>query len=103
MEVFVVTLAERSLAGAGRRLGRSPAACRRAIAFLGAHTGTARLYRTTRTIPLDEAGERHAAACRRFLADFEEADMPVAGERSAPRGMLTVTAPVATDSALACP
>ncbi|SAK08588.1 hypothetical protein UA16_01499 [Burkholderia multivorans] len=29
--------------------------------------------------------------------------MPVAGERAAPRGMLTVTAPVAADSALACP
>ncbi len=62
------------------------------IAFLEAHTGTALRYRTTRTIRDDEACERHAAACRRLLADFEEAGMPLADERSAP---LTVTAPVA--------
>ncbi|HGL4260941.1 LysR family transcriptional regulator [Burkholderia dolosa] len=95
MKVFVATLDEGSLAGAGRRLGRSPAAVSRAIAFLEAHTGTALLYRTTRTIRLSEAGERYAAACRRILADLEEADMLVADERSAPRGLLTITAPVA--------
>ena len=95
MKVFVATLDEGSLAGAGRKLGRSPAAVSRAIAFLEAHTGTALLYRTTRTIRLSEAGERYAAACRRILSDLEEADMLVADERSAPRGMLTVTAPVA--------
>ncbi|MGU7780067.1 LysR family transcriptional regulator [Burkholderia sp. PU8-34] len=95
MKVFVATLDEGSLAGAGRRLGRSPAAVSRAIAFLEEHTGTALLYRTTRTIRLSEAGERYAAACRRILADLEEADMLVADERSAPRGLLTVTAPVA--------
>jgi DNA-binding transcriptional LysR family regulator len=95
MKVFVAALDENSLAGAGRRLGRSPAAVSRAIAFLEAHTGTPLLYRTTRSIKLSEAGERYALACRRILADLEEADMLVADERSAPRGLLTVTAPVA--------
>ncbi|CAM2168589.1 LysR family transcriptional regulator [Burkholderia latens] len=95
MKVFVATLDEGSLAGASRRLGRSPAAVSRAIAFLEEHTGTALLYRTTRTIRLSEAGERYAAACRRILADLEEADMLIADARSAPRGLLTVTAPVA--------
>lgn len=77
MKVFVATLDEGSLAGAGRKLGRSPAAVSRAIAFLEAHTGTALLYRTTRTIRLSEAGERYAAACRRILSDLEEADMQI--------------------------
>jgi DNA-binding transcriptional LysR family regulator len=95
MKVFIAALDENSLAGAGRRLGRSPAAVSRAIAFLEAHTGTPLLYRTTRTIKLSEAGERYALACRRILADLEEADMLVADERSAPRGMLTLTGPVA--------
>ncbi|MFM0208626.1 LysR family transcriptional regulator [Paraburkholderia sediminicola] len=95
MKVFVATLDEGSLAGAGRRLGRSPAAVSRAIAFLEEHTGTALLHRTTRTIRLSAAGERYASACRRILTDLEEADLLVADERSAPRGMLTVTAPVA--------
>lgn len=95
MKVFVATLDEGSLARAGRRLGRSPAAVSRAIAFLEEHTGTPLLYRTTRTIRLSEAGERYASACRRILADLEEADMLAADEWSAPRGLLTVTAPVA--------
>jgi DNA-binding transcriptional LysR family regulator len=95
MKVFVATLDEGSLAGASRRLGRSPAAVSRAIAFLEEHVGTALLHRTTRTIKLSEAGERYAAACRRILTDLEEADLLIASERSAPRGLLTITAPVA--------
>jgi DNA-binding transcriptional LysR family regulator len=95
MKVFVAILDEGSLAGAGRRLGRSPAAVSRAIAFLEEHTGTALLHRTTRTIRLSEAGERYAAACRRILTDLEEADLLIAHERTAPRGLLTITAPVA--------
>jgi DNA-binding transcriptional LysR family regulator len=95
MKVFVAALDEGSLAGAGRRLGRSPAAVSRAIAFLEAHVGAELLHRTTRSIKLSEAGERYAVACRRILTDLEEADIIAAGERSAPRGLLTITAPVA--------
>jgi DNA-binding transcriptional LysR family regulator len=95
MKVFVAALDEGSLAGAGRRLGRSPAAVSRAIAFLEAHVGAELLHRTTRSIKLSEAGERYAVACRRVLVDLEEADIVAAGERSAPRGLLTITAPVA--------
>jgi DNA-binding transcriptional LysR family regulator len=93
MRVFVAALDEGSLAGAGRRLGRSPAAVSRAIAFLEHHVGAELLHRTTRSLKLSEAGERYASACRRVLIDLEEADISVAGERAAPRGTLTVTAP----------
>jgi DNA-binding transcriptional LysR family regulator len=93
MRVFVAALDEGSLAGAGRRLGRSAAAVSRAIAFLEQHVGAELLHRTTRSIRLSEAGERYAAACRRILVDLEEADLVVLGERSAPRGTLTITAP----------
>jgi DNA-binding transcriptional LysR family regulator len=94
MKVFVVALEEGSLAGAGRKLGRSPAAVSRAIAFLEARVGSELLHRTTRSIKLSEAGERYATACRRVLTELEEADIIAAGEKSAPRGMLTLTAPV---------
>lgn len=94
MRVFVSALDAGSLAGAGRRLGRSPAAVSRAIAFLESHVGVQLLHRTTRSIRLSEAGERYAAACRRVLTDLEEADMLAAGERAAPRGLLTLTAPL---------
>jgi DNA-binding transcriptional LysR family regulator len=93
MKVFVAALDEGSLAGAGRRLKRSPTAVSRALAFLEAHVGVELLHRTTRSLKLSEAGERYATACRRVLLELEEADMLAAGERSAPRGMLTISAP----------
>ena len=93
MKVFIATLDQGSLAGAGRSLKRSPAAVSRAIAFLEAHVGVELLHRTTRSIRLSEAGERYAAACRRILTELEEAEILAAGEKSAPRGLLTLTAP----------
>jgi DNA-binding transcriptional LysR family regulator len=94
MKVFVVALDEGSLAGAGRKLGRSPAAVSRAVAFLEGHLGVALLHRTTRSIQLSEAGKSYAAACRRMLTDLEEADTLAAGEGSTPRGTINLTAPV---------
>jgi hypothetical protein len=67
MKVFVSAVDEGSLAAAGRCLGRSPAAVSRAIAFLEAHVGAELLHRTTRSLKRSEAGERHAATCRRVL------------------------------------
>lgn len=93
MRVFVATLDEGSLAGAGRRLKRSPAAVSRSIAFLEAQVGVELLHRTTRSIRLSEAGERYASACRRILTELEEADILALGEKSAPRGVLTLSAP----------
>jgi DNA-binding transcriptional LysR family regulator len=93
MKVFVVVLDEGSLAAAGRKLGRSPAAVSRAIAFLEARLGAELLHRTTRSIKLSEEGERYAATCRRVLTELEEIDVIVGGERAVPRGTLTLTAP----------
>jgi DNA-binding transcriptional LysR family regulator len=103
MKVFVAAVDEGSLAASGRKLGKSPAAVSRAIAFLEAHVGAELLHRTTRSTKLSEAGERYVVACRRILTDLEEANMAVAGERSAPRGMLTITAPVAAGEQLVRP
>jgi DNA-binding transcriptional LysR family regulator len=94
MKVFVTALDEGSLAGASRKTGRSPAAVSRAIAFLEAHVGAPLLHRTTRSIKLSDVGERYAIACRKLLTDLEEADRQATGERSVPRGTLTITAPV---------
>ncbi|WP_338828075.1 LysR family transcriptional regulator [Bradyrhizobium sp. 27S5] len=94
MKVFVAAVDEGSLAGAGRKLRRSPAAVSRAISFLEHHVGAELLHRTTRSLKLSDAGQRYAAACRRILSELEEADISAGGERSAPRGTLTITAPV---------
>ena len=93
MRVFIAALDEGSLAGARRKLKRSPAAVGRAIASLETHVGVELLYRTTRSIRLSEAGERYAIACRRILIELEEAEILAVGERSAPRGVLTISAP----------
>lgn len=93
MKVFVTAVDEGSLAGASRRLKRSATAVSRALAFLEAHAGAELLHRTTRAIKLSEVGERYVVACRRILTDLEEADMLAAGERSAPRGLLAISAP----------
>jgi DNA-binding transcriptional LysR family regulator len=94
MTAFVGAVDEGSLAGASRRLGCSAAAVTRAVAALERLVGTRLLYRTTRVIRLTEAGQRYLASCRRILADLQEAELLAAGEHSAPRGVLTVTAPL---------
>jgi DNA-binding transcriptional LysR family regulator len=94
IKVFVAAVDEQSLSGAARRLGRSPAAVTRFIAFLEDQVGVELLHRTTRSVRLSEAGERYIVACRRILAEFEEANLAAAGAHAAPHGLLTVTAPV---------
>ena len=84
--VFLTALDEGSLAAAARRLKRSPAAISRAIAFLEARVGAELLHRTTRAMVLSEAGERYAIACRRILAELEEAEALAGGEHAVPRG-----------------
>ena len=94
IKALIASVDEGSLAKAAKRLGRSPAALTRTIAFLEQDVGVELLHRTTRTLRLSEAGERYAAACRRILADWEEANLAAAGTHAAPRGLLTITAPV---------
>jgi DNA-binding transcriptional LysR family regulator len=91
--VFLTVLDEGNLAAAARRLKRSPAAISRAIAFLEAHVGAELLHRTTRSMVLSEVGERYATACRRILAEHEEAEALAGGERAVPRGTLSISAP----------
>jgi DNA-binding transcriptional LysR family regulator len=93
MKVFVIAVEEGSLAAAGRRLKRSPAAVTRAVASLERRIGVELLHRTTRALKLSEAGYRYVAVCRRILADLEAADTLAAGDGAEPRGLLTVSAP----------
>src|SRR5882762_8910469 len=93
MSIFITALDEGSLAAAARRLKRSPAAVSRAIAFLEERVGAQLLHRTTRSMGFSEAGERYAIACRRMLAELEEAEALAGGEQVAPRGILSISAP----------
>ncbi|HTC09531.1 MAG TPA: LysR family transcriptional regulator [Acetobacteraceae bacterium] len=94
IKVFVTALDEGSLAGASRKLGRSPAAVSRAVAFLENQAGVPLLHRTTRSSKLSEVGERYAAVCRRLLTELNAFEILAANERSHPGGTLSISAPV---------
>ena len=88
-------VAERgSFAAAARHLNRSPAAVTRAVAELETRLGVRLLNRTTRAVSVTEAGQRFLAGARRVLADLTEIEQAAAGQGSAPRGELRVTAPI---------
>jgi len=94
MAVFVAVVDAAGFAGAARKLGISPPGVTRAIADLENHLGVRLLTRTTRVVRVTEVGARYVEDCRRILADAAEADEAASGQHSAPRGRLTLTAPV---------
>jgi DNA-binding transcriptional LysR family regulator len=92
--VFVAVVDAKGFAGAARKLNISPPVVTRAINELESHLGARLLTRTTRVVRLTEAGGRYVEDCRRILAELAEADEAVRGMHGAPRGRLTLTAPV---------
>lgn len=94
ISVFVAVVDANGFAGAARKLGISPPAVTRAINELESHLDVRLLTRTTRVVRVTESGARYVDDCRRILADLAEADESVGGIHGAPRGRLTITAPV---------
>jgi DNA-binding transcriptional LysR family regulator len=66
----------------------------RKVSELEAHLRTRLINRTSRRLMLTDAGRSYVAACKRILEDIGEAERAAAGEYMAPRGDLTVTAPI---------
>jgi DNA-binding transcriptional LysR family regulator len=94
MRAFVAVADLGSFAEAARRLRLSPAAVTRAVALLEDRLGLSLLTRTTRSVKLTESGAVYLEACHRLLDDFDAAERLVRGEQAAPRGTLTVAAPL---------
>ncbi len=94
MEVFRSVATLGSFAGAARALRLSPAAVTRAVAQLEARLGVPLLNRTTRVVRLTEAGAAYLDRCRAILAEIDAAERQAAGQRAAPGGQLSLTAPV---------
>ena len=92
LAVLVAVIDEGSLAGAARRLRRSPPAVTRILGALEDRVGVRLVERTTRRLSPTEAGVGLAERARGLLAEYEAA---VDASEAAPvRGMLRVTAPV---------
>jgi DNA-binding transcriptional LysR family regulator len=94
MSTLVAAVEAGSLSAAARRLGTPLSTVSRKVAELEAHLKTRLLNRAGRRLTLTEAGQSYVAACRRILEEIDEAERAAAGEYSAPRGELIVTAPI---------
>jgi DNA-binding transcriptional LysR family regulator len=94
MSVLLTVVEAGSLSAGARRLRAPLATVSRKVAELERHLGTQLLLRTSRRLGLTDAGHAYVAASRRILEQLEEAEREAAGEYSAPRGELHVTAPV---------
>ncbi|RDJ21824.1 LysR family transcriptional regulator [Bosea caraganae] len=94
MSVFMAVTEAGSLSAAGRRLGMPLATVSRKVSELEAHLRTRLLTRSNRQLALTDAGRSYLAACKRILEELGEAERIAAGEYSAPRGELLVTAPI---------
>ncbi len=92
---MLVTVTETgSLSAAGRALKVPLATLSRKISDLETLLGTKLLIRTTRKLTLTDAGVTYVAAARRILEQVEDAEREAAGEFTAPKGDLVLTAPL---------
>ena len=94
MKTFVQIADDGSLTAAAAALGMSLPAVVRGLAALEAELGARLFQRTTRRLALTQEGLQYLARSRDILAAVAEADASLADEAQAPRGLLTITAPV---------
>lgn len=83
-----------SLSAASRALRSPLATVSPRVSDLEAHPRTQLIVRSSRRLSLTEAGRAYVAASRRILDDLDDVERAAAGEYRAPRGHLTITAPV---------
>jgi DNA-binding transcriptional LysR family regulator len=94
MATLIAAVDGGSLSAASRALGMPLATVSRKVSDLEAHLRTQLVVRTSRNLSLTEAGRAYVAASRRILDEIDDAERAASGEYRAPRGHLTVTAPI---------
>jgi DNA-binding transcriptional LysR family regulator len=94
MSILVTAAEAGSLSAAARRLGTPVATVSRKVSDLEEQLKTRLLSRTSRHLTLTDAGRSYVEACKRILEQVDEAERAAAGEYSAPKGHLIITAPV---------
>lgn len=94
MTMLLVVVEKGSLSAASRSLGVPVPTLSRKISDLEDVMNTRLLIRTTRKLTLTDAGLTYVGAARRILEQVEEAEREAAGEFTAPKGELIVTAPM---------
>lgn len=94
MTVLLGVVEGGSLSAASRHLRMPLATVSRKVSELESHLGAQLFTRTNRRIQLTEAGRSYVEAAREILARVEEAERVAAGEYTAVRGDLMMTAPI---------
>ena len=92
--VFTQVVRSGSFTAAARELGMQKSSVSRKVADLEAHLGVRLLQRTTRTLHLTDEGRVFFEHCMRAVSELEEAQRALGGMKSAPTGLLRVTAPL---------
>lgn len=94
LSVFRCVAELNSFAKAGQRLGLSPAAISKNVAELEAHVGARLIHRTTRRMALTEEGKIYLDHVVRGLDALGDADKALCPVKTAPSGLLRVSAPM---------
>jgi DNA-binding transcriptional LysR family regulator len=94
MEIVLAAVDAGSFSAAARKLDLPLATVSRKIAALEKHLHTRLFTRASRRIALTDAGSDYVLACRRIVEQVRDIERSAAGEYSAPKGELWVTAPL---------
>ena len=94
ISAFVAVARAGGFSAAARELGIPLPTVSRRVADLEHELGVRLFRRSTRRVELTTQGQTFYVSCRRLLDDLRDAEASITGEYRAPRGELTVTAPV---------
>ena len=94
MSMLIGVVEKGSFSAAARTMRVPVTTVTRKISDLESVLGAKLLVRTTRKLSLTDAGVTYLTAARRIIGQVEEAEREVAGEFTAPKGELVITAPI---------
>ena len=94
MAAFVAVARAGGFSAAARQAGIPLATISRRVAELETELGVRLLQRSTRHVALTDEGQTFFSTCERVLGDLKDAEDALLGEYRAPKGELTVTAPM---------
>ncbi len=94
MSAFVAVAKARGFSAAARELGVPLATLNRRVVDLERDLRVRLLHRSTRQVVLTDVGQHFFVTCERILEELREAEAAATGEYRAPKGVLTITAPM---------
>jgi DNA-binding transcriptional LysR family regulator len=94
LRIYVSTVDERRFTAAAERLQLSKQFVSRRVMALEAGLGVRLLVRNTRKLAVTELGQEFYERAKRILADVADAEQAMSSQRSSPRGLLRVSAPM---------